>query len=225
MTTTPTPTYPQFTNLPLHDGLFDQLMAAHKHHLEIEWDAQRIRGDIYAKVYLGSLESCLAASTQYLLGILLITEKQNKLIADTTLVNEQIRQTIYTTDFVLPKQVEKMDAEIALIGAQILLTEAQIQKILKEIEYLDAKILTELANTDETIADPGSLVGKQVSLLTAQRIGFAGDIRTKTSKLHSDYAAVYQSVQEVFDDVLLNVDAKDSILLAEGLASDIEALP
>ena len=223
MTTTPTPTYPQFTNLPLHDGLFDQLMAAQKHHLDIEFDAQRIRGDIYAKVYLGSMESVLANSTQYLLGILLITEKQNKLLADTDLVIEQTRQTIYTTDFVLPKQVEKMDAEIALINTQI-------DKINKEIEFLDAKILTELANTDETIADPGSLVGKQAALLTAQKLGFAGDIRTKTSKLHADYASVFQSVQEVEDTPTLFADptdlpVEDAIIAAEALATEISNIP
>ena len=189
MTTTPTPTYPQFTNLPLHDGLFDKLMAAVKHHLNIEWDAQRLRGDMYTKVYLGSMESVLTNSTQYLLGILLITERQNKLLA-----------------------------EIDLIVAQT-------DKVRKEIEYLEAKILTELANTDATIADTGSLIGKQISLLTAQRIGFAGDIKTKTAKLHSDYAAVYQSVQEVFDDVLLNVDAKAAITAADTLANTINALP
>ena len=223
MTTTPTPTYPQFTNLPLHDGLFDQLMAAQKHHLDIEFDAQRIRGDIYAKVYLGSMESVLANSTQYLLGILLITEKQNKLLADTDLVIEQTRQTIYTTEFVLPKQVEKMDAEIALINTQI-------DKINKEIEFLDAKILTELANTDETIADPGSLVGKQAALLTAQKLGFAGDIRTKTSKLHADYASVFQSVQEVEDTPTLFADptdlpVEDAIIAAEALATEISNIP
>ena len=58
-----TPTYPQYTNLALHDGLFDQLLAAHEYHLNIQYDKQRIKGDLYAKVYLGSMESVLQNTT------------------------------------------------------------------------------------------------------------------------------------------------------------------
>jgi hypothetical protein len=93
-----------------------------------------------------------------------------------------------------------------------------------EIEYLTAKILTEQANTMD-IADPMSLIGKQISLLTAQRIGFAGDIQTKTAKLHADYDAVLQSVQENPAQVLLTVNSLAAIAVAEGYAADIAALP
>jgi L-arabinose isomerase len=124
----------------------------------------------------------------------------------------------------MPLQATKLQAEIDLLNAQVLLTNAQIDKINKEIEYLTAKIVTERANTED-IADPASLIGKQISLLTAQRIGFAGDIQTKTAKLHADYDAVLQSVQEDPAQVTLSTPANTAIATAEGYAADIAALP
>jgi len=59
--------------------------------------------------------------------------------------------------------------------------------------------------------------------LLAQKLGFAGDIETKTAKLHADYAAVFQSVQEVPEDVLLNVDAQTAITLALATATTIKS--
>ena len=103
------------------------------------------------------------------------------------------------------------EQNILLAEAQTRLTEQQILKLEKEIEYLTAKILTERANTEEDIAENNSLVGRQITLLHAQKEGFAGDIYSKTAKLHADYAVVYQSVQEVPDDVGLNSDAKGAI--------------
>lgn len=225
-----TPTYPQYTNLALHDGLFDQLLAAHKYHLQTEYDAQRIRGDMYAKVFLGSMESCLQNTTQYLLGILLLDEKQDQLIAQTDLTIQQTKlaevetaKAQYELDVLMPLQAQKLEGEIALLAAQVLLTNAQTEKVNKEIEYLTAKIVTERANTED-IADPLSLIGKQIALLTAQRIGFAGDIVTKTAKLHSDYDAVFQSVQELGTQYPLGDDAQTAIAKAEGYASEIDAL-
>jgi hypothetical protein len=184
-----TPTYPQYTNLGLSEGVFDRLMIAIRSHLDIEYDGQRIRGDNYSKVYLGSIEAALGNSTQYLLGLLLIDEKQANLIAQTLNVEAETRQTDYETDFILPQQLLKLIAETTLIETQIL-------KILKEIEFLNAKIDTEIANVDGSGVADVSVIGRQMSLLLAQRYGFAGDIQSKVAKLHGDYAAVWQSVQE-----------------------------
>jgi len=230
-TALPTPTYPQYTNLALHDGLFDQLMAAHKYHLDIEWNEQRIKGDLYAKVYLGSMESVLQNCTQYLLGILLLDEKQDNLIAQTNLTIQQTKlaevetaKAQFELDVLMPLQAEKLEGEIALLAAQVLLTNAQTDKTIKEIEYITAKIMTERANTED-LADPQSLIGKQITLLTAQKFGFAGDIQTKTAKLFADYDAVLQSVQENPAQVALTVDAQTAINVAEGYAAQIAALP
>lgn len=248
----PTPTYPQYTNLALGEGLFDQLMASVKHHLEIEWKAQRITGDSYSKVYLGSMESVLGNTTQYLLGLLLIDEKKEQALAEVRLTEaridlteEDIRQKQYETDFILPKQLEKLDKEIELIGEQILKTQAEVvllgaqvaltnaqasltakqeDKIDKEIEFLDAKIQTEKANTIGGIADANSLVGRQISLLHAQKLGFAGDLQSKVGKVFADYDAVFQSVQEVPEAATLRSDAQGALGSALTTAGSIEGV-
>lgn len=208
----PTPTYPQYTNLALGDGLFDQLMSAIKHHLDIEFTSQRITGDSYSKVYLGSIEAVLGNTTQYLLGILLIDEKRDQILAQMDVSREEARQTAYETDFILPAQLLKIQAETKLLGAQYDLTVAQTAKTNKEIEFLTEKIKSESANTDETVADTGSLIGRQIDLLRIQGLGFAGDLEAKAAKLNADYDSVFQSVQEVPDASSLATNAIEGII-------------
>lgn len=209
---TPTITAPHYTNKGLDEGIFDQLMIAIDYHLQREYKAARINGDGYSKVYLGSLEAALGNSTQYLLGLLLIDEKRDQLLAQVDISAEQARQTAYETDFILPAQLLKLQAETKLLGEQYNLAVAQTAKVNKEIEFLTAKIQTELANTDELIADPGSLVGRQIDLLRIQGLGFAGDLESKAAKLNADYDAVFQSVQEVPDASSLAVNAIEGII-------------
>ena len=184
-----TPTYPQYTNLALGDGLFDQLMATMKHHLQIEYDSQRIRGSEYAKVYLGSMESVLGNTTQYLLGILLIEQRKEQLELENRILDLDIIKLEYEIEHILPLIKLKTQAEVDLINAQI-------SKINKEILFIDAKINTEIANVDGSGVTADSVVGRQTALLLAQKLGFAGDIESKVAKLHADYASVWQSVQE-----------------------------
>jgi septal ring factor EnvC (AmiA/AmiB activator) len=217
----PNATFPQYTNLALGEGLFDQLMQAVKHHLDIEYKANRITKDTYAKVYLGAMEAALGNTTQYLLGNLLIGEKKAQAEADIAKTEAETRQIEWTTDYLLPAQLAKLQAETALISEQILLTQAQVAKTNKEIEFLTAKILTEQANTDETIADLGSLVGRQIDLLRIQGLGFAGDLEAKAAKMHADYDSLFQSVQENPADVYLTNNSINQII---GMLETVEKM-
>lgn len=248
-----TPTYPQFTNLKLQDGLFDQLMGTVKHHIELEFNAQRITGGDYAKVYLGALESIMANTTQYLLGIVLLEEQRLKLQAEIALMELEGEKLRYEIDYMYPAQliklqqeglliesqirlsdakileteanIRKIEAEILMLESQKLLIDAQIRKIDQEILFLQAKIKTENANTDETIADDGSLVGRQIALLKAQRLGFAGDLYVKQAKLHADYNAVIMSVLEPDDiPVMKDVGTQTLGLDARSTADEISAI-
>jgi hypothetical protein len=214
---TPTLTHPRYTNRALNEGLFDQLMEAVKYHIEQEYQNSRITGESWTKVYLGSLEAVLGNSTQYLLGTLLLDEKADQLAAQIDLTQAQTRQTDYETDNILPAQLAKLEAETALLVAQLALVQAQTSltakqedKIDKEIEFLTAKIKTEEANTDETIADTGSLIGRQIDLLRIQGLGFAGDLEVKVAKVHADYDTVFQSVQEVPDASTVSQNTADA---------------
>ena len=211
-------TYPGFTNLALGEGVFDQLMEAARHHIEEEFKQQRISSNDYSQVLLGTIESAMQNSTQYLLGLLLINEKQRGL----DLANQKAE---FELDFMLPAALLKIQAEISLIEAQKLLIDAQILKVGKEIEYMTAKILTERANTEGGLADADSLIGKQLALLTAQRIGFAGDIQLKASKMYADYDTMILTTLEPDNADVLPQTTIDHIDLAEGMAADIDAIP
>ena len=271
-------TYPQFTNLKLNEGLFDQLMATVEFHVKREFDQQRISSADYAKVYLGSLEAVLANSTQYLLGIVLLEQQKLKLEAEIALIELEGEKLRYEIDYVYPlkvaqlelenqklaidveklrfeidylypaqliklqqegllieaqvrladanvlktnAEVDKIEAEILMLESQKLLIDAQIDKIVQEILFLQAKIKTEEANTSKNFSTD-SLIGRQAALLQAQKLGFAGDLYIKQAKLHADYAAVWQSVQETTNTPTLVGDAMGTA--ASTVAGNIAAI-
>jgi hypothetical protein len=250
------PTFPQFTNLALNEGLVDQLMATVNHHLEKQYAKGRLAGSDFAQVYVGSIASVMQFSTQYLLGIMLIDEQKAKADAETSLLykqQEQIDHELilldlkeaelrYRVEQLLPlekqklelevikvqqegllieAQIRKIDADILFLDAQTTMMEKQADKIDKEIEFLTAKIRTEQANTIAGIADGNSLIGRQMSLLAAQKLGFAGDIHVKVAKVYADYDAVFQSVQEVPEDATLKGGATGALSSATSIGGSI----
>lgn len=209
---------PQYTNEALGEGLFDQLMEAVGVRLKEEYKRGRISGTEYSKVYLGAMESVLQNSTQFLLGTMLINEQRDKAAVEVELVQKQVdkldieialgklelQKMKYELENILPQQLLLIQAQISKINAEIAFLDAQEahmikqgQKIDQEILFLIQKVQTEKANTVAGVAAPGSLIGKQISLLTAQKLGFAGDLQAKIAKMYADYDAVFQSVQEV----------------------------
>lgn len=98
-------------------GTFDQVMKAVNAHLKQEFDKGRITGDQYAKVYLGSMESALANSVQFLL---------------------QRDQSYWTA---VRAQYEAKIAEARLVQARVELATAKVQ--LAAIQYT---ALTQEAN-------------------------------------------------------------------------------
>ena len=239
------PKFPQYTNLALKEGLFDQLMSSVDFHLDKQFKSNRLTGADYAKVYVGSIQGVMQNTTQYLLGIMLIDEQKQKAQAEIELVEKQTEKMDVEIDLLelekiklryqieemlplekqklewevlrteqeyllLKEQILKVIAEVTLINAQVSLTNAQTSlagkqedKIDKEIEFMTYKILTEKANTISGVAATDSLIGKQMSLLTAQKLGFAGDLKIKAGKLHADYDAVAQGVLEIPENTTL----------------------
>lgn len=210
-------TYPTYTNLGLGEGIFDRLMTAVRHHIEEEYKSGRIDKATYGALLTQGIETALSNSTQYLLGLLLLDEKRRNLDLD-----NQTKE--YNLEVILPLQADKLQKEIDKILAEISLMGKQEEKIDKEMIYLDAKTMTERANTETGIAAPDSLVGKQITLLTAQRLGFAGDIQTKIGKLYADYDAVFQSVQEIETATTLSSTTQTKLVAANNIAAAIQAL-
>ena len=194
-------------------GVFDVLMRATKAHLELEYTNNRIQGADYAKVYLGSLESVLQGSLQFLL--------QNKKIAlEAQLLEKQIElagvevQKAQAELAILKLNQTKIPAEIALLKAQaglviqqtenakIEYTVLQGQKCKLDAEYevlleqkvktttetslLAQKVVTERAQTSATGVEADSVVGKQKALYAAQTNGFIRDAEQKVAKILAD---------------------------------------
>ena len=253
------PTFPQFTNLALGEGLVDQLMTTVNHHLSVQYKAGRINGSDFANVYVGSLSSVMQFSTQYLLGILLIDEQKDKARAETSLIGKQEEKIdgelalielqkaelrfrieellplekqrielenlkVQQEGLLIAAQISKITAEIAFLAAQEAMMLKQADKIDKEIEFLGWKIETEKANTIAGIAASNSLIGRQMSLLAAQKLGFAGDIQVKAAKVYADYDAVFQSVQENPGDATLGGQATGLLGSAASTASSISGV-
>jgi len=220
-----TPTYPQYTNLALGEGLFDQLMTTVKFHLQQEFDKQRIRGTEYSKVYLGSMESVMTNTTQFLLGTMLIEEQRAQLLVQTALIELEQEKLQFEIDEILPLQKLLAEAQIDKIEAEIVLLGRQGLKIDKEVSFLSAKINTENANVTGAGVNADSVIGRQIALLKAQKLGFAGDLQLKASKLYADYDVVFQTTQEIDADDELRPLTQLHIDEVESIATDIQAIP
>ena len=135
-------------------GAFDVLMRSVKAQIDSEYQAGRIKGSEYSTVYLGALQAVLTTSFQFVL-----TQEKANLEIDT-----------------LKLGLTNLQKEIDLKDQQLLRTT-------KEIEILEQKRLTELAQTNGIDVDADSVIGRQKALYAAQALGFAQDAKHKVAQL------------------------------------------
>lgn len=127
-------------------GVFDVLMRANRAHLDTEFEKSRIKGSEYATVYLGSLEAVMQTALTFLL-------QKDKLALEQKLLEQQILLTTV--------EVQKANAELAIIQAQVL-------KVPAEIALLEAQ--TAKVNQERTNAALEALnIPKQGDVLYAQK--------------------------------------------------------
>lgn len=135
-------------------GVFDVLMRSVKAQLDAEYQANRIKGSEYATVYLGSLQAVLQTSLQMVLA----QEKTNL-------------------------EIQVLEKEVLLREQQVILQTQQVVRTNKEIEVLEQKRLTELAQVESTGVDADSIIGRQKALYLAQSEGFVRDAEHKATQL------------------------------------------
>jgi hypothetical protein len=102
-------------------GLFDELMVSVKQHLLEEFAQNRIRGSEYAKVYLGSMESVLGNTVQYLLGMSLIGEQKAKIALEIEKLKKELA--------LFPLQEQKLKADVGLAQVQVRIAELEAEVI------------------------------------------------------------------------------------------------
>lgn len=133
-------------------GVFDVLMRATKTHLEQEFSKNRIKGSEYATVYLGSVESVMRTSLEFLMQ----------------------RQRVALEAQLMEQQVLVAQAEVKKANAQVLVAEAEVQKTLVELEILTLskdKIPAEIAHLQaQTLLTQQQTVNahKEEAVLVAQ---------------------------------------------------------
>jgi hypothetical protein len=191
------------------NGVFDVLMRATKAHLENEFKQNRIKGSEYATVYLGSLESVLSTSLQFVLqkdkvalesqileqqvllaqaAVTKITAEIAQITAQTALVAQQTLNAV-TEGLVLTAQKCKLDAEFDVL----ILTK---DKTNQETYLLQQKVLTEKAQVTALGVDADSVIGKQKALYGAQTSGFTRDAEQKVAKVLVDSWNVRRTTDE-----------------------------
>ena len=104
-------------------GIFDKLIAAVNSNIEGQFNKGRIKGADYANVYLGSIQSVLQQSLQYVLQ-----EKQTEAQVDLTIVQKE--------EMILNGASERalQAAQLAIAQKELLLKEAELNIKLKELE-------------------------------------------------------------------------------------------
>lgn len=134
-------------------GVFDVLIQVVEKHIKDQYDTGRILGSDYANVYLGSMQSVLSESINFLLN-----EQQADKQAD--LISEQINSEIKNNEpgGLIDLEKRKAQEEIDLI----------IARTASEYEKIDASI----ANTTRADLHNGRVISKldeEISMVIAQR--------------------------------------------------------
>lgn len=188
-------------------GVFDQLMVSVDAHLSREFKANRIKGTDYAQVYVGSMSAAMQNAVQFLLGKQ-AADKQAELLASQTLTEA------YTLSDLLPAQIDKLAAEIALLGQKKSTEEAQIKDIVDDLAVV-------------------GVIGKQKLLYGKQTDGFDRDAEQKAAKMMIDTWAIRVSAGASKGVVPTNMGgsqanirlAVDDMLRGIGVDPDTTVLP
>ena len=188
-------------------GVFDQLMVSVDAHLSREFKANRIKGTDYAQVYVGSMTAAMQNAVQFLLGKQ-AADKQAELLASQTLTEA------YTLSDLLPAQIDKIAAEIALLGQKKSTEEAQIKDIVDDLAVV-------------------GVIGKQKLLYGKQTDGFDRDAEQKAAKMLIDTWAIRVSAGASEGVVPTNMGgsqanirlAVDDMLRGIGVDPDTTVLP
>lgn len=145
-------------------GVFDQLMRGVKAQLTEEFEASRIIGAEYSKVYLGAMSQALQTATQFILN-----QQESDKKAD--LLTQQITNAV-SQNTLIQSQIAKTDSEKALVDQR------------KATERAETEDLTVGATPVE------GLVKAKKDLYVAQKNGFARDAEQKLLKQMLDTVSV-----------------------------------
>lgn len=181
-------------------GIFDKLMATVAAQLQAEFQADRITKSDYGQVYVSALNNTLGQAIQFLL-----TKDQAALQAAT--LAAQYEKIALEKDILelqkqqLTLQLAHLEQQTIQLEQQTLLIQSQILTDAAQRALINQKIVTEVAQTQDTPTSNTStgysgVVGKQNALYAAQTTGFTRDAEQKAAKLALDILATQLSTDD-----------------------------
>lgn len=144
------------------EGVFDVLMRANRAHLEAEFKQNRIKGPEYATVYLGSLESVMRTSMEFLL-------QRKRIGLEAQLLEKQI--------ILAQVAVTKAEAELAILNAglakiplELLQMTAQTDMVNQQIANTVDELATAILHRAHMVEETKNVVAQNLQLVaqTAQ---------------------------------------------------------
>lgn len=195
-------------------GTFDVLMASLRVHLQKEYDANRITGAEYAKVYIALTEGALNQAVQFLLAR--DTAYWSAIAAKQQALSAQIATITAKVSLAAAKvQLESLRMEANTNRATYALTlmklatenvahdtaKYQLEEILPEQKQLvSEQVESARAQTMNTRTDGITLIqgvmGKQKDLYAQQIISYVRDAEIKAAKIFSDAWITMKTIDE-----------------------------
>ena len=133
-------------------GAFDVLMYAVRQHLLEEYEADRITGDEYTKVYLGALQGAMQTAVQFLLN----SQQEEKIQAEIALTRQQTVTELAQTDDTIPAGLgfngdTSVEGIVAIqkdkLALEKDLVDSQVDQSAAEVALTGQKIISELSQT------------------------------------------------------------------------------
>ena len=131
-------------------GVFDKLMEAVNKNIKIQYDEGKIKGTDYANVYLGSLQTVLQQSIEFILREKLV-EAQIEGVKMDNIVKE------FEIEIKVPKELELLNSQVELAGQEVLVKMEQVEQLKAQVEQLKAQ-------TEQAVAQTALLTRQQLEL-------------------------------------------------------------
>ena len=113
-------------------GVFDKLMAAVNKNIKIQYDEGKIKGVDYANVYMGSLQTVLQQSIEFVLREKLV-EAQIEGIKMDNIVKE------FEIEVKIPKELEMLNKQVELAEQEVLVKMEQVEQLKAQTEQAVAQ--------------------------------------------------------------------------------------
>lgn len=188
-------------------GVWDKLLQNMNLLLDKQFDYNRITGPSYAQVYSSTYESTLNAAITLLLSKEKLALEITGLQLDNQLKTQQIAQAVAQTEnieadtalknyqyqYLYPAQLEQANKQLDLLDAQIAVQEQQVQLLIEQVKQAEAqsayyaqKTITEKAQVDGSVIGADSVIGVQIDLMKAQTDGYARNAEQQAATIFAN---------------------------------------